>query len=82
MNSTTMPPIVRAAQSSTLLDAALAYADLGMSLIPLTGKRPALTSWTQYQKQSASPEDIHRWGRAGLLHGKRPGQDAARTAAR
>ncbi|MAS33603.1 MAG: hypothetical protein CL610_06335 [Anaerolineaceae bacterium] len=62
-----MPPIVRAAQSSTLLDAALAYADLGMSLIPLTGKRPALTSWTQYQKQSASPEDIHRWGRAGLL---------------
>ena len=49
MNSTTKPPIVRAAQSNNIIEAALAYADLGMSVIPLKGKRPALASWTQYQ---------------------------------
>jgi hypothetical protein len=67
VNSTTTPPIVRAAQCSNTLEAALTYADLGMSVVPLNGKRPVLASWTQYQQQGASPETIQEWSRVGLL---------------
>ena len=42
MNSSKTPPIVRAAQSGSIYEAAQAYARLEMSIIPLKGKRPAL----------------------------------------
>ncbi len=59
--------IVQAAQSNTILDAALMYARLGMSVIPLKGKRPSLASWTQLQQIRADAVTIHRWQRNGLL---------------
>ena len=41
--------IVKAAQAGSLLDAALAYHLLGLSVIPLNGKRPTIDSWGKYQ---------------------------------
>lgn len=41
-NVTTVPDIVQAAQSKTILDAAIAYMQMGFSVLPLKGKRPAL----------------------------------------
>jgi hypothetical protein len=67
MKSSQQPPIVQAAQKQNILTAALAYATLGLSVIPLDGKRPALTTWTQYQQEAASPETIKAWNSAGLL---------------
>lgn len=67
MSTLNLPPIVRAAQQDTMLSAALAYAALGLSIIPLDGKRSALTTWTVYQQTAASPEAIRAWGSAGLL---------------
>jgi len=67
MKSSQQPSIVQAAQEQTTLAAALAYAALGLSIIPLDGKRPALTSWTEYQRAAASPETIRAWSSAGLL---------------
>ena len=66
MNSTNTPPIVQAAQS-TVIEAAKGYAALGMSVIPLKGKRPALTSWTQYQHSRASEAEITIWHHQGIL---------------
>ena len=66
MNSTSTPPIVQAAQSN-IIEAAKGYAALGMSVIPLKGKRPALTSWTQYQQSRAIQSEIEAWHRQGLL---------------
>jgi hypothetical protein len=63
-----VPAIVTAAQSESLLAAALAYARLGFSVLPLKGKRPNLPTWTVHQKQAASPDLIHTWHQAGLLH--------------
>jgi hypothetical protein len=67
MNASPQPPIVQAAQEQTTLTAALAYAALGLSIVPLDGKRPALTSWTAYQQTAASQEAIKAWNNAGLL---------------
>jgi len=72
MSSSTIPPIVRAAQSETIRAAALAYASLGMSVIPLDGKRPALKSWTQYQQERADQQTIRSWifGNVGIVCGR------------
>lgn len=67
MASLNLPPIVRAAQQDTTFSAALAYAALGLSIIPLDGKRPALTTWAAYQQAAASSETIAAWSGAGLL---------------
>lgn len=67
MSSLNILPIVWAAQSESIGAAALAYAALGLSIIPPQGKRPALTTWTEYQQTAASPETIRAWGSAGLL---------------
>ncbi|MBZ0278663.1 MAG: bifunctional DNA primase/polymerase [Anaerolineae bacterium] len=67
MKTASQPPIVQAAQAQTTLAAALAYAALGLSVIPLDGKRPALTTWAAYQQAAASPETIRAWSSAGLL---------------
>jgi hypothetical protein len=66
VNSMSTPPIVQAAQSK-IVEAAKSYAALGMSVIPLKGKRPALTSWTQYQQNRATPSEIETWHRQGIL---------------
>ncbi len=67
MNSTSTPPIVQAAQSQSIIQAAKGYAALGMSVIPLNGKRPALNSWTQYQQSRASTAEVEAWSRQGIL---------------
>ncbi len=67
MTSEHQLPIVRAAQSATLIEAASAYAALGLSVLPLSGKRPALTSWAAFQQTAATPEVIRGWSSAGLI---------------
>jgi hypothetical protein len=67
MKAPQQPPIVQAAQEQKALSAALAYATLGLSVIPLDGKRPALTTWTEYQQAAASAETIRAWISAELL---------------
>ncbi|GIK64339.1 MAG: hypothetical protein BroJett018_21330 [Chloroflexota bacterium] len=63
-----VPDIVQAAQSKTILDAAVAYMQMGFSVLPLKGKRPALDNWKQYQEKAANLQTIQSWHRAGLLH--------------
>lgn len=67
MNSTSTPPIVRAAQSSVIYEAAQAYAALGLSVIPLNGKRPALNGWKVYQQRRATTPEITGWHQRGLF---------------
>ena len=67
MYPSNQPLIVQAAQQESVLVAALTYASMGLSVIPLDGKQPALKSWTPYQQTAASSETIEGWGRAGLL---------------
>ncbi len=71
MSSSTIPPMILAAQQSTILSAALAYAELGLSVIPLDGKRPALKSWTEYQQKRANEKTIRSWtfGNVGIVCG-------------
>ncbi|MBK8034757.1 MAG: bifunctional DNA primase/polymerase [Chloroflexi bacterium] len=71
MSSLNLPPIIHAAQQHTIRSAALAYAALGLSVIPLDGKRPALKSWTQYQRQRADKQTIRAWtfGNVGIVCG-------------
>ncbi len=64
---TTWPAIVEAAEGPTVLDAALAYADLGLSVIPCHGKVPALASWAARQQVRARRVNIQVWDREGIL---------------
>jgi predicted transcriptional regulator len=59
--------IVRAAQAKNSLTAALSYAELGFSILPLKGKKPSLAAWSQHQVEPAIFDEIHAWNRAGLL---------------
>ncbi len=61
------PPIVLAAQSTSVLDAAFAYATLGFSVLPLHGKVPALFAWGRYQHIPASSDRLRAWALAGLF---------------
>ena len=56
-----IPPIVKAAQSRNTITAARRYAALGFSVLPLSGKRPALRSWRRYQDNPASLRTITTW---------------------
>ena len=60
-------PISQVAQSLTVEEAALAYARLGFSVLPLKGKRPSLAAWRRYQTQAASTSLIHIWIRDQLF---------------
>ena len=60
-------PIVSAAQAKNSLAAALQYAEIGFSVLPLKGKVPSLNAWSQYQVEPATFDEIHSWHRAGLL---------------
>jgi len=61
-------PIVLAAQAKNSLTAALQYAEIGFSVLPLKGKIPSLNAWSQYQVEPATFDEIHSWHRAGLLN--------------
>ena len=61
------PPIIRAAQAENVLQAAFQYAALGLSVLPLLGKRPTIP-WRHWQQYAASPAVIASWARAGLLN--------------
>jgi hypothetical protein len=67
VNSTNKPPIVLAAQSKSMIEAAKAYAALNLSVIPLDGKRPALNTWKQNQKSRATVAQIEEWHKNGIL---------------
>ena len=60
--------VLHAAKSHTVYEAARAYAQAGLSVIPLQGKRPALASWKQFQTTPAMPDIIEAWQKAGLLN--------------
>src|SRR5437762_1883206 len=66
MKMLSLPPIARAAQSSSILHAALAYADIGISIVPLKGKRPRIY-WKSFQYHAASERAIWSWYNSGLL---------------
>jgi len=68
LSSDNLPPIVQAAQSEDVLIAARRYAALGLSVLPLRGKRPALRAWKALQERPAPPDMLDRWARAGLFH--------------
>jgi hypothetical protein len=68
------PEIVLAAQRKSVFGATLAYAQLGMSVIPLHGKLPPVIAstgkpmkWTQYQTLRATAAKIRGWHEYGLL---------------
>lgn len=60
--------IVDAARASTVYAAALAYAELGISVLPCAGKKPAVTYWQPFQRRAASDGIIRNWHESGLLH--------------
>jgi hypothetical protein len=50
--------------ANEVLDAALRYYDLGLSVIPVRAdgtKGPALRRWSQYQSVRAQPDQLRRW---------------------
>ena len=53
-----------AEKQEIILKAALSYAEMGLSVIPVaSNKKPAIKSWIPYQKESASEKQIiHWWG--------------------
>ena len=59
--------LLQAAHASTPYRAALAYAELGLSVLPCTGKTPALPYWRPLQTHAATPTAITRWYQSGLL---------------
>ena len=69
MTSKTLPAIVEAARRATVLEAALAYTDLGISVLPVSGKVPAIRSWAERQRKRAPVAMIQYWHREGLLSG-------------
>lgn len=58
--------LVEAALLPHLLPAALAYADLGFSVLACEGKKPAV-NWTAFQSRAAHPDTIRKWDQVGLL---------------
>src|SRR5688572_10595902 len=62
-----IPEIMKAAQAKTVQEAALHYTRMGFSVLPLTGKRPVLPDWKQYQQQAAPYQTVSQWNYSGLL---------------
>lgn len=60
--------IIQAAKQKTVLEAALAYHDLGISVVPVVGK-VCHVSWTRYQTSIAPYSHIHAWYKRGMMHG-------------
>lgn len=59
--------IVQAAQSKSVYEAALAYEEIGFSVLPLKGKRPAIRSWIDRQHSAATALNIEVWHQAQHL---------------
>lgn len=59
--------MVAASQQETFLGAALAYLELGISVVPVIGKKVPLKSWSQFQTKRAPFSYVHNWHRAGIL---------------
>lgn len=63
--------MVAASQQETVLGAALAYLELGISIIPCVGKQPhpeiKKTGWSHYQVQRPAFSYVHNWHRRGWL---------------
>jgi len=62
-----MSAIADAARSNTVYAAALAYAELGISVLPCRGKEPSIY-WQPFQRRRASAGIIRNWHESGLLH--------------
>lgn len=41
------------------------YFDRGWSVLPLSGKRPAISSWLEYQERRAGLSELRRWFKSG-----------------
>lgn len=64
----TTPNIVRAAASRDTLTAALAYEQLGLSVLACKrDKSPALRQWRHLTERRAAPDTIEAWDRTELL---------------
>lgn len=63
----TLPAIVEAADADTIYEAALAYAELGISIIPTRGKEPGVPTWRERQQRRASRGVIDFWHDKGYL---------------
>lgn len=61
------PAILLPAESPSAYLAARLYAAMGMSVLPCTGKKPALKHWGHLQSRRAAPETINLWQSSGLL---------------
>lgn len=61
--------MLKAAQSDTLLGAALAYVEAGCSVLPVKGKKPALPAWSNLQLVRPAHSHLHNWDKRGLLQG-------------
>ncbi len=59
--------IVQASLSIDCHQAALAYQNLNLSVLPLNGKRPALISWTKYQFAPPTADEIAAWQHEDLF---------------
>ena len=46
---------------TNILQAALAYAERGYSVIPIRPDKKPYVPWTEYQKRRATPEEIRKW---------------------
>lgn len=68
LGSDSLPLIVQAAQSADVITAARRYSALGLSVLPLRGKQPALRTWKAFQERPAIPATLNRWESAGLFH--------------
>jgi hypothetical protein len=58
---------VQAARSPDPVTAARRYAALGLSVLPLRGKRPALRSWRCFQTAPPGRSTLDKWASAGLF---------------
>jgi|GEM_PF-6706101 len=45
----------------TILEAALKYAELGLSVLPIGRNKKACIKWERYQKTPATPDEIRQW---------------------
>ena len=60
--------IVAASHESSVLSAALAYLELGLSVVPVKGK-VCPVQWAKFQTQLAPFSYVHNWHRNGLMTG-------------
>jgi len=60
--------MVAASHHDTILECSLAYVEMGLSILPVRGKQPAV-AWSQFQTKRAPYSFVHNWQRANLLPG-------------